>query len=134
MLTHPTPTNRPPINRVLSVVMFNRLTGMMTTVTTNNTTMRTAAIRSTMSSRVNSTGSLRHGASRTIRSIAGSAAPSRAVMASPAGLVREDCRVEAVEGVGACSIDEGSVADEGDVVDWIEVRFDQRGCAGGAYI
>lgn len=119
MLAHPAVVDRPAVNRVLAVVS-DRLTSVMSTGT-NNTTVRATAVRSTVGGRVDGTGSLCHGASRTVRSVTGSAAPGRAVVTSPAGLVSEDCRVEAVEGVGAGSVDEGRMANKRDVVDWVNV-------------
>jgi hypothetical protein len=116
MLTHSASTHRPSINGMLPMMVSDWLSSMVSACT-NNTAMRTTSIRSTMSSRVDSTSSFGHGASWSIRSIAGSATPRRSVVTTPASLVGEDCRVEAIKGAGSGSVDEGCVANKGDVID-----------------
>jgi hypothetical protein len=119
MLAHPAISHRPAANRVAVVVpMTDRLASVVRAVS-NNTAMRTAAVARAVDGRAHTAGSLRHGAPGSIRSITGRAAPSGAIVSAPAGLAREDCAVEAVEGVGARAVDEGRVADEGDVVDYV---------------
>jgi len=79
------------------------------------TSMMSMSMSRTVSSRPLS---LRHhGAPRSIRSIARCTAPARALDSAPTGLAREDVGVEAVEGAWACAVDEGGVAEEGNVVE-----------------
>lgn len=58
-----------------------------------------------------------HGASRAISSIERCATPAAALERSPAGLACEDGVVEAVEGAGACAVDERGVTEERDVIE-----------------
>ena len=58
-----------------------------------------------------------HSSPRTISGVERRAAPAAAFVGTPAGLAGEDGVVEAVEGAGACAIDEGCVAQERDVVE-----------------
>lgn len=58
-----------------------------------------------------------HGTAGTISSVEWGAAPRAALECSPACLACEDGIVEAVEGTGACAVDERCVAEERDVVE-----------------
>lgn len=58
-----------------------------------------------------------HGSPRTISSIKGRTAPATCIMGAPTGLAGEDSVVEAVKGAGTSTVDKGSVAHEGDVVE-----------------
>lgn len=83
-----------------------------------HTARRTSVVPVSMSVVSNRSLRLRcHGASRAIRSVARSAAPARALNRAPARLASEDVVVEAIEGAWACAVDEGSVAEERDVVE-----------------
>jgi hypothetical protein len=117
MLAHPAIRHRSAANRVAVVVVTNRLASVVRTVT-NDTAMSTAAVARAVDGRVDSACGLRHSTPGSVRGIAGRTAPGGAVVSAPAGLTREHCAVEAVEGVGPSSVDEGRVADEGDVVDY----------------
>jgi hypothetical protein len=74
-----------------------------------------------MSSASNTANGSSHGATRRVRSVAGSTTPGTGFVGAPVGFAGEGCVVEAVEGVGASAVDEGGVADEGDVVDCVFV-------------
>lgn len=79
---------------------------------------RRAAMRSVMSivtSRAIRVSS--RSAARTIGGVEGSAAPAATLMCAPARLAREDGVMEAVEGAGACAVDERCVTQERDVVE-----------------
>jgi hypothetical protein len=79
---------------------------------------RRAAMRSVMSMVTSRAVRVRsHSAARTISSIKWRAAPATTLMCAPARLAREDCVMEAIEGAGACAVDERCVAQEGDVVE-----------------
>ena len=58
-----------------------------------------------------------HGAPRTIRSIERRTSPGTAVVRAPAGLASPDSIVEAIESAGSSAVDEGSVAQHGNVVE-----------------
>ena len=86
---------------------------------THNTTVCAAAVGSAMNSGIASVSSrLGHTAARTVRSITRSATPSGAVVFAPASFAREGRIVEAVEGRWTSTVDEGSTADQRDVVDY----------------
>lgn len=72
-----------------------------------------------LSSASNTTSGSRHGATGRVRSVAGSTAPGAGIVSAPVSFAGEGCVVEAVEGVGAGAVDEGGVAEEGDVVDCV---------------
>jgi hypothetical protein len=72
-----------------------------------------------LSSASNTTSGSRHGATGRVRSVAGSTAPGASIVSAPVGFAGEGCVVEAVEGVGTSAVDEGGVAEEGDMVDCI---------------
>jgi hypothetical protein len=59
-------------------------------------------------------------------------------VSSPVGLAGEGCVVEAVEGVGAAAVNEGGVAEEGNVVDWwfwlVDVVWERKRNRGITYI
>jgi hypothetical protein len=104
MLPHTTSSNRPPLDRVPTTIP-------------HNATMRPAAICSAMSGSISGTGGLRHSTAWTIRSIERCTGPRTTVMCTPAGLAGPARVVEAVEGGGTGTVDEGGVAEERDVVD-----------------
>jgi hypothetical protein len=58
-----------------------------------------------------------HGAAGAISSVERSAAPAAALVCTPASLARKHGVVEAIEGACASAVDEGCVAEEGDVVE-----------------
>jgi len=104
-------THRSPINRVAVAV------AMVVGVGVNNTAVGTPSVGSAMGSSRRTSG-LRHGAARSVGRIERGAAPSGGVVLAPTGLARPHGVVEAVEGGGACAVDEGRVADKRGVVDW----------------
>jgi hypothetical protein len=59
----------------------------------------------------------RHRASGTIRRIARRATPATSLERAPVSLAREDGVMEAVERACACTVDEGRVAEQGNVVE-----------------
>jgi hypothetical protein len=96
----------------------------MMALTPDNATVSTTSIGGAMVSRTRSRSSmlgagssLSHGATRSISSITGSATPGSAVVGSPSSLASEDCVVETIEGGGTGAVDEGSVANKGNVVE-----------------
>lgn len=104
VLSHPAATHRAAVDGVVAR-------------SANHAAMRAAAVRRALDSRVSDcSGGLGHCAAGTVCGVAWGATPCGSVVGAPAGLAGEDSVVEAVEGIGAGAVDEGSVADEGDVV------------------
>ena len=93
------------------------VSSMVSTVADNATVGATAVSSAVVSSGLHTVGSLCHGATRAVSSVAGSTAPCRPVVLAPAGLAGEGSIVEAVKGGRTSTVDEGRVTDERNVVD-----------------
>lgn len=92
--------------------------GVRTTSTDDATVCATSVSSAMRSGSGSGRSSLSHGAARAIGSVEGSTAPGAALVGTPASLASPDSVVEAIESVGTSAVDEGGVAEEGNVVDY----------------
>ena len=90
----------------------------------DNTAVCSSSIGRALGSGIACVSSLCHVSTWAVCSVAGSTAPSRAVVLAPAGLAGKGRVVEAVEGGGSSAVDEGCGADERDVVDYSSCQYD----------